>query len=149
MSTVSRTFTVEPPPTVVVPYLADFANAEQWDPGTVSCVRREDGPVQVGASWANQSRIAGITSDLVYTLTELTNDRIVLVGRNKTATSVETIQVVAAGEGSRITYTNELTFNGAAKLAAVPAKLLFEWLGVKTERGIKDALNSSSEHRSA
>jgi carbon monoxide dehydrogenase subunit G len=144
MSTVSRTFTVQPPPEVVVPYLADFANAEQWDPGTVSCTPQQRGPVQVGASWKNTSRIAGITSELIYTLTELTNERIVLVGRNKTATSIETIQVVAADGGSRITYTNDLTFNGAAKLAMLPAKLLFARLANETVHGIKTALNALS-----
>ena len=33
MNTVSRTFSVDASPAVVVPYLADFAHAEQWDPG--------------------------------------------------------------------------------------------------------------------
>src|SRR5579875_3747389 len=116
MSSVSRTFEVKPSPEVVVPYLADFSHAETWDPGTVSCVREGSGPVEVGASWKNTSKIAGMSTELTYTLEELTENRIVLVGRNKTATSTETIEVTPQGTGSRITYTNDTAFNGVAKL---------------------------------
>ena len=53
MSTVSRTFAVQAPPHVIVPYLADFAHAEQWDPGTVRCLPNQAGPIRVGSSWQN------------------------------------------------------------------------------------------------
>jgi carbon monoxide dehydrogenase subunit G len=145
MSTVARKFTVDPPPEMVVPYLADFSNAEQWDPGTVSCVPNQKGPVQVGFSWKNTSKIAGITAELTYTLTELTASRIVLVGRNKTATSTETIVVVPAGSGSEITYTNDLIFKGAAKLAVPLIRLVFAKLANDTERQIKATLNGTDQ----
>ena len=142
MSTVSRTFSVDAAPEIVVPYLADFAHAERWDPGTVRCVRNDDGPVTVGASWSNTSKIAGISTELTYTLEQLTDDRVVLVGRNDTATSTETIDIARHGTGSRITYTNELHFNGAAKLATPLAKLVFEKLGNDTERQLVETLNA-------
>src|SRR5687768_8175715 len=41
---VERTFTVASSPEGVVEYLRDFARTEQWDPGTVSCTRLDDGP---------------------------------------------------------------------------------------------------------
>ena len=141
MSTVSRSFEVNPPPEVVVPYLADFAHAEQWDPGTVRCVRNEEGPVAVGSSWHNTSKIVGISTELTYTLEQLSDERIVLVGRNDTATSTETIDISPAGTGSRVTYTNELHFNGAARLVTPLARLIFEKLGNDTERGLVKTLN--------
>jgi hypothetical protein len=143
VSTVSRTFNVDPPPGVVIPYLADFAHAEQWDPGTVRCTPDPPGPVRVGSTWHNVSKVAGITTELIYTLEELTDARIVLVGRNKTATSVERIDVRSARTGSRITYTNELQFNGAARLVTPLFKLLFEKLGNDTERKITETLNGA------
>ncbi len=142
MSTVSRTFSVDVPPEVVIPYLADFSHAEQWDPGTVRCVRNGDGPVRVGCSWHNTSKIAGITTELTYTLDELTDARIVLVGRNKTATSTETIDVTPVATGSRITYANEVQFDGAAKLAAPLGKLIFEKLANDTEKQLVKTLNA-------
>jgi Polyketide cyclase / dehydrase and lipid transport len=142
VSTVCRTFSVDAPPEVVIPYLADFGNAEQWDPGTVRCVRIDDGPVAVGASWQNTSKIAGITTELTYTLEQLTDERIVLAGRNDTATSTETIVIARDAPGSRITYTNEVQFNGVARLAGPLAKIVFEKLGDDTEKKLVHALNA-------
>lgn len=141
MTTVSRTLTFDPAPDVVVPYLADFGHAEQWDPGTERCTRNDGGPVRVGSSWHNTSKIAGISTELTYTLEQLSADRIVLVGRNDTATSTETIDVVPDGSGSRLTYTNDLEFKGVAKLAAPLGKVVFEKLGNDTERQLTDVLN--------
>jgi carbon monoxide dehydrogenase subunit G len=138
---VSRTFTVAAAPGVVVPYLADFGNAVRWDPGTEQCTRVDSGPVQVGSSWHNTSKIAGISTELTYTLEQLTDDRVVLVGRNDTATSTETIDVEPDGAGSRVTYTNDLEFHGAAKLATPVAKVVFEKLGNDTERQLSEVLN--------
>jgi hypothetical protein len=142
MSTVSRRFSVTPPPSVVIPYLADFGNAEQWDPGTVRCVREDDGPVQIGATWHNTSKLAGISTELTYTLEQLSERQVVLVGRNDTATSTETIDVTPDGNGSTVIYTNELHFNGFARLATPLAKLLFEKVGNDTERQLSVALNA-------
>jgi polyketide cyclase/dehydrase/lipid transport protein len=141
MSTVSRTLTVRPAPGAVVPYLADFGNAEQWDPGTERCVRNDSGPVAVGSSWHNTSTIAGIGTELTYTLEQLTANRVVLVGRNDTATSTETIDVTPEGTGSTVIYTNELEFHGAAKLATPIAKVVFEKLGNDTERRLTEVLD--------
>ena len=142
MSTVSRTFSVDAPPEIVTPYLADFAHAEQWDPGTVRCARIDDGPVTVGASWHNTSKIAGISTELTYTLEQLSDERIVLVGRNETATSTETITIARTATGSSITYTNEVQFNGVAKLAGPLAKIVFEKLGADTEKQLVETLNA-------
>jgi carbon monoxide dehydrogenase subunit G len=142
VSTVSRTFRVEVPPEIVIPYLADFVHAEDWDPGTVRCVRNDDGPIRVGSSWHNTSKIVGITTELTYTLEQLTDERIVLVGRNDTATSTETINVARSDTGSSITYANEVQFNGAAKLAAPLGKVVFEKLGNDTEKQLVKTLNA-------
>jgi carbon monoxide dehydrogenase subunit G len=140
--TVSRTFSVDAIPAVVVPYLADFGNAEQWDPGTEKCTRNDSGPVKVGSSWHNESKIAGISTELAYTLEELSEDRVVLVGRNDTATSTETIEVTPDGTGSSITYTNDIEFRGAAKIAGPLAKVVFEKVGHDLEKQLTDVLNA-------
>lgn len=106
------------------------------------CVRNDDGPVTVGSSWHNTSKIAGIRTELIYTLEQLTDERIVLVGCNDTAISTETIDVAGSGTGSSITYTNDVQFNGAAKLAAPLAKVVFEKLGSDTEKQLVDTLNA-------
>jgi carbon monoxide dehydrogenase subunit G len=142
LTTVTRTFTVNHPPEIVIDYLKDFRHAEQWDPGTESCQRTDDGPIVVGATWHNTSKIAGASTELTYTLEKLTGDTIVLVGRNDTATSTDTITVRPAGSGSEITYRADIEMKGAAKLAAPVVKLALEKIGNDTEKQMIEVLNA-------
>ncbi len=142
MTTVSRTFTVQPEPAVVIDYLQDFTHAEEWDPGTERCTRNDTGPIAVGSTFHNESRIAGVGTELTYTLEELTHDTIVLVGRNETATSTDTITVLpAAGGGSEVTYEAVIEMSGAAKLAAPAVKVVFEKIGDDVEKDMTRALD--------
>lgn len=141
MTTVSRTFTVDPAPSTVIDYLKDFTHAEEWDPGTESCTRKDDGPVVVGSSFHNVSKIAGVSTELTYRLTTLTHDTIVLVGENDSATSTDTITVVPAGTGSEVTYEAVIEAKGAGKLAEPLLKLVFERIGSKTEKQMTEVLN--------
>lgn len=141
MTTVSRTFTVTPPPSVVLDYLKDFAHAEAWDPGTETCTRNDAGPVKVGSTWHNVSKIAGVSTELTYELTELTDDRVQFVGTNDTATSTDTIAVVPHEGGSQVTYEAVIEMNGAAKLAGPIIKLVFEKIGNDTEDDMVRVLN--------
>jgi len=141
MPTVSRTFSVDATPEHVVEYLKDFANAEQWDPGTQRCVRTDTGPVAVGATWHNTSKVLGNTTELDYTLKELTPRRLVFVGENSSATSVDTITVEPRGSGSAVTYRADLQMKGPAKLFAPAMKLIFEKIANDTEKRLTAVLN--------
>ncbi len=142
MPSVTRSFTVRRDPAAVIDYLKDFGNAAEWDPGTESCTRIGDGPVAVGARWHNVSKIAGVTTELEYELTELTDSRVVLVGRNDGATSTDTITVLPTAEGSEITYHADLDMHGLANLAAPAMKLVFEKLANDTEDQLTRVLES-------
>ena len=137
---VTRTFTVARPPEVVVSYLADFGNAEQWDPGTQSCTRVDPGPVQVGATWHNVSRVLGMTSDLTYRLDRLESERVVLLGHNDRVDSVDDITVRPHPDGSEVVYDATITFRGLAKLGSPVMQLEFEHLGNRTVTGIQEAV---------
>ena len=141
MPSVQRTFTVTPPPTEVIDYLKDFTNATEWDPGTRSCTQNGSGPVEVGTTWHNVSKVAGLTTELEYELTELTGQGLVFVGRNKGATSTDTISVLPSGGGSEITYRADLDMHGIAALAAPAMKLVFERLADETEEQLSAVLN--------
>ncbi|RLV50407.1 polyketide cyclase [Nocardioides mangrovicus] len=142
MPTISRTFTVTPPPAVVIDYLQDFANAEEWDPGTDSCRRIDSGEIAVGSSWHNVSTIAGVSTELTYRLQELTPERLVFVGTNDTATSTDTITVRPHGSGSELTYEAVIEMHGAAKLASPIIKLVFEKIGSDTEDDMVKVLDA-------
>ena len=141
MTTVSRTFTVRPDPTTVVDYLKDFAHAEAWDPGTESCTQESPGEIRVGTRWHNVSKIAGVTTELTYTLETLTPGRLVFIGENESATTTDTITVQAKGGGSEVTYEAVIEPKGAGKLGEPLLKLLFERIGTKTEKQMTEVLD--------
>ena len=141
MPTVTRTFVVQPAPPVVIDYLKDFSHAPEWDPGTVSCTRQDTGPVQVGSTFHNVSKIAGVETELTYKLTKLTGGSIVLEGENKSATSVDTITVTSHADGSEVTYEAVIEAKGIGKLAEPLMKLVFERIGSKTEKQMTEVLN--------
>ena len=101
MPSVQRTFSVTLLPTDVIAYLKDFANAVEWDPGTQSCTQSGSGPVEVGTTWHNVSKVAGFTTELEYELAELTDRGVVFVGRNQGATATDTISVLPSPRGAR------------------------------------------------
>lgn len=139
---VTRTFTVDRPTEAVLAYLADFGHADRWDPGTQTCTRIDDGPVAVGARWHNVSKILGKETELEYTLEQLEEQRIVLVGRNKTATATDHITVRPAEGGSEITYDATVELHGVAKLGSPLLQVQFEKLGDQTVDGIREAMSA-------
>ncbi|MGB3481410.1 MAG: SRPBCC family protein [Mycobacterium sp.] len=141
MPTVSRTFTVKPPPKVVLGYLEDFSHAQQWDPGTQHCTRIGADPVGVGTQWHNKSKILGVSTELEYTLLESKGDRVVFEGKNKSSTTVDTIVVTPAQSGSRIEYRADLRMHGLSVLATPMMKLVFEKLAGDTESQMIKVLN--------
>jgi carbon monoxide dehydrogenase subunit G len=140
---VERSFEVSPPVDAVVGYLQDFAHAEAWDPGTVRCTREgAGGPVEVGTTWHNVSKVRGKETELSYRLERLESNRLTFVGTNKTATSNDdmTFEPVARG-GTRITYKSDITFNGIFRLADPFMRHEFERLGDETVVKMSGVLN--------
>ena len=140
---IQRTFTVQQPVEVVVDYLKDFGHAEQWDPGTVSCTRVDSGPIEVGTSWDNVSKVRGRETQLSYRLERLESGRLTFVGRNKTATSTDDITFTAVSDQTcQIRYDANIVFHGIAKLADPFLRREFERLGDETVRQMTQVLNA-------
>lgn len=140
MITINRTVTTMSAADRVHEYLADFTNAVEWDSGTEAC-DRISGDGSVGTEYRNVSKFAGRSVELTYTLTELTPTRIVLVGRNSTTTSTDTIDVSPRGSGSSIDYRAEFTFSGPARFLQPVLKPLFGRLGDQTAKTLATALD--------
>jgi carbon monoxide dehydrogenase subunit G len=139
---VQRTLTVAKSQTAVVAYLADFANAVEWDPGTESCTQLTPGPVGVGTRWHNVSKVLGRETELEYRLEVLQPGHITLVGRNDTATSTDDIRIRNVGQGrSEIVYDATIDLHGLAKIGAPVVKIEFERLGNETVEGLRSALD--------
>ncbi|MFE5912826.1 SRPBCC family protein [Streptomyces wedmorensis] len=125
---VERVIMVRRPLAEVVAYLEDFGRTEEWDPGTVRCVRLDDGPVRPGARWRNTSRFRGRTTDLRYELVLRESARLLFVGENRTVTARDDLRFAAEGTATRLTYRASLKFKGFARLAAPFVRGEFERL---------------------
>jgi len=138
-----REFEVPCPQDAAVAYLADFANAVEWDPGTVSCVRNGDpsAPALPGATWTNTSKVLGRETQLTYELVTLATNHVVLKGSNDTADSTDDIHVTALDGGrSQIRYEATITFKGAARLADPLMSLVFRRIADETVDDMTAAL---------
>jgi uncharacterized protein YndB with AHSA1/START domain len=140
-TTIERTVTTTTSPEKVFAYLVDFTNAEQWDSGTKSCelVSGDGGP---GTVYRNVSEFAGNTVELEYTTETVDLPTFVIIGRNDTTTSRDTITVTPHGpSGSTVHYRAEFTFTGVARLAGPLMKPLLDRLGDRTAEQLKNALD--------
>jgi len=139
--TVSRTFTTTAPPEAVHDYLADFTNAEEWDPGTVSC-ERVAGDGGVGTVYRNVSSFLGRTSEITYMTVEVERPtRIHLTGHNQQFDGHDVLGVRASGTGSEVTYTAEFAFSGAARFAAPLVAAYLPVLARKTVDQLRTCLD--------
>ncbi|MGW4160088.1 SRPBCC family protein [Streptomyces sp. NPDC004788] len=129
MITVERVIVVRRPLPELVAYLADFAHTEEWDPGTVRCVRLDDGPVRPGARWRNSSRFRGRETELHYELAEYGPARLSFVGENRTVRATDDLGFADEGTATRLTYRASLAFKGLARLAEPFLRAEFERLG--------------------
>ena len=142
VTSAERTFTVTTPLQTVLDYLKDFSHTEEWDPGTQTCTRTDDGPLGVGSTWHNVSKFAGRETSLTYTLCEAGTDHLTFVGQNSSATSTDRMTMHPDGDGTRIHYHANIDFHGLAKLAAPFLKPMFERVADKTQQQMIVVLNA-------
>jgi len=129
VQTLKRRVVVDTPIDRVFPYLADFSNAVDWDPGTVTC-ERVSGDGGVGTTYRNVSKFLGRETELTYVVEELEgNHKIVLRGSNDTVSARDTMVMRPDGTGTEILYTAEFEFSGAAKYVEPLLRLPLKKLG--------------------
>ena len=139
---VHRTMTVDRPLEVVVGYLRDFAHTEQWDPGTVSCVRTDSGPLRVGSTWHNVSTFLGRRAELDYRLELSEPAHLTFVGRNDKAVSVDDMTFEPDGARTRITYQADIRFSGVARVVAPFLKPAFGRLADEVAEQLPATINA-------
>ncbi len=90
-------------------YLADFANAAEWDPATVAAERLDPGPAALGSRFMLTERFLGRTLPMEYRITTFDRpDRVVLEAELAAVRSVDQITVEPDGTGALLHYDAEL-----------------------------------------
>jgi hypothetical protein len=136
-----KTVVVEKPLDAVFGYLSDFTTTTDWDPGTVTTVRRH-GNGGVGTTYLNTSTFLGRTTRLTYVVDELVDQQLIqLRGENKTVIAIDTLTFRPVASGTEVTYAAEFTFKGPSRILAPLLKPAFERLGNEAEAGMRKALN--------
>ena len=142
MIELERTATVETELAQVVRYVADFTHAQEWDAGTKSCERLDDGPVLVGARWRNVSEFRGKETELQYTLVRQEPQRVTFTGENKTVSTVDDLTFESEDSRTRIRYLASFDFHGLAKLAQPLVKGSLDDLADSTIAKLKSVLDA-------
>ena len=130
-------------------YMADFANAAEWDPGTATAERLDTGPVGLGSVFRLGVRVGSRTTSLDYRIVTFERPhRVVLLGESGTIRSEDTVTVVhAADGGSILTYDADLTLKGGFALANPFLGLFFDRIGDKGVGGIRATLGGPAVAR--
>ena len=134
-------------------YIADFQNAQDWDPG-VGWARRTgpaDGPVGLGTTYELGVRMGGRLAPMTYRIARFERpDRVVLVGAGSGVDAVDDIRFARSASGTAIDYTADIRLRGLRRLAQPFLGGTFARIGRDAAAGMSDTLASlveSDHHR--
>ncbi|HEX2625710.1 MAG TPA: SRPBCC family protein [Candidatus Limnocylindrales bacterium] len=123
-------------------FVADFANAEAWDPGVASSTRVDPGAVRVGSRYELGIRMAGRISPMEYVVTQFEpGKRVVLRGRGSGVEATDDISFQATPTGTSISYIADIQLRGLMRLLTPFARGAFERIAANARDGMQRALD--------
>ena len=134
-------------------FVADFANAQRWDPGVARSTRVDDGPIRVGSRFALDVRMGGRVAPMTYQVAALEPPRrVLLVGTGSGVDAVDEIVFEPAGSGTRIRYMADIRLSGLPRLVQPLLSGVFARIGRDAAAGmhrtLADLAGSSGTARS-
>ncbi|MEJ7799835.1 MAG: SRPBCC family protein [Ilumatobacter sp.] len=125
-------------------FMADLRNFEGWDPGVQQATQGVGDGGGPDAEFDVVVDAPGRGLTLRYVTTEYDAPRRVVVrAESKLFTSLDRIDVVEEGNGSRVTYDAELTLNGPLGVFDIVLKPIFNRIGGRADRGLQQALDGA------
>jgi carbon monoxide dehydrogenase subunit G len=129
-------------PPVAFAFMADLTNFSHWDPG-VTRAEQVSG-VRPGPDAAYDVSVKGVRKPLRYVTNEYAPPtRVVVQARSRMLTSVDTITVAPAGDGSVVTYDADLTLNGPLAIADRLVDGAFARIAGRAADGLLQALDGT------
>jgi carbon monoxide dehydrogenase subunit G len=127
-------------------FVADFANAQHWDPGVATSERIDEGPVGLGARYRLGVRMRGRVAPMEYRITTWEpTSRVVLTGEGSNVSAVDEIRFEPAGSGTRIDYTADIRLGGWMRLAQPFAGGAFRKIATDALGGMQRALDERAK----
>jgi carbon monoxide dehydrogenase subunit G len=129
-------------PQAAYDFIADFANANVWDPGTATSRRIDDGPIRVGSRFELGVRIAGSVRPMAYRIVELDpGRRVVLAGSGSGVEATDTISFEPSPAGTRIDYRADIRLTGWRRLLEPLAGDAFARIAREARDGMRRTLD--------
>ena len=129
-------------------YIADFANSQDWDPGTTSSHRLDDGPVGHGSRFALDVRMGSRVAPMQYRISEFDRPhRVVLVGSGSNVDAVDDIRFEHGGDHTVIDYTADIRLSGLLRFVQPFLGGTFRKIGREAAAGMDHALDSLASRR--
>jgi carbon monoxide dehydrogenase subunit G len=127
-------------------FIADFANAQHWDPGVATSERIDPGPVGLGARYQLGVRMRGRVAPMEYRITTYEAPRrVILTGEGSNVSAVDEIRFEPTATGTRIDYTADIRLGGWMRLAAPFAGGAFEKIARDALGGMQRALDERAK----
>jgi carbon monoxide dehydrogenase subunit G len=128
-------------PKATFAFVADFANAPVWDPGTATSVPLDSGPVRVGSRYRLGVRIGARIVPMEYRVTEFVPPRlVVLQGTGRGIRAEDRIEVTEHDGGARVDYTADIRLVGLLRPLGWFAGGALERIGRAAREGMDRAL---------
>jgi len=123
-------------------FIADFSNAQRWDPGVAWSRSLTSGPPEIGAAYELGVRMGRRVAPMEYRVTAIERDaRVVLTGQGSNVSAVDDIAFEQTPNGTRIDYTADIQLNGLLRLAAPFAGRAFAAIGRNARDGMQRTLD--------
>lgn len=123
-------------------YLADFSNAQQWDPTVSRASTLTSGSIGLDTRFEVLLNLPTGDVRFEYRITRFEPNRcIVLEAKTKFLRSLDTIEIEPDAQGCRVSYDADLRPSGAAYLFDLPIHLGFQLSGARSVRGLKMAID--------
>ncbi len=143
MARYRTTIQLKKSPEEVFEYLADFANAREWDPGVVEGENLTGQPLGPDSRFRLVARFLGRRVPLEYRISTFEPPRRVVFQADQAAVcSTDEIRVAAVGGGTSVTYDADLRLKGPlGRLMDPLLGLAFRRIGDRAAVGLGKALN--------
>ncbi|MBA2718574.1 MAG: SRPBCC family protein [Chloroflexi bacterium] len=123
-------------------FIADFANASAWDPGTATSERIGEGPIGIGARYSLGVRMRGKVVPMEYRIETFEPPRrVVLHGEGSGVTARDEITFNSDGTGARIDYVADIHLQGVLRLLEPFLGSAFARMGQQAREGMQQALD--------
>ena len=130
-------------------YVANFENAEDWDPGVIAARKMTDGDAAVGTEYDLDIQYGSSPISMTYRITEWDPPRqVVLEGDGSRSHAIDRISFLPTADGTSIEYRADIRLKGFYRFAEPFLGKLFRRVGDGAREGMNSRLRELAAEES-